>query len=711
MRTLIIVLIISFDLFAQNSCELISYSTLPPSPYDNVCLRFDGKGDFLRTRNIGTLEFRKSNTESFSIQGRIKISKPFVAQRILGKFYGTGWMLGYHTSQWGYISIYFGEAGWKHIYYLGGDSDWHTYKISYNRQSQSLKTFVDGVLTNEYTNFSYGNLQNNGAFSVGNVGFLPLSGNQSVNLYTNWLKGSVDYVRIDVNQIPVINCNFNEGVGQVARDSASYFLVDRTYPSEPDCGSSHLMLGFNPSQDTCDPEWVIEEPVQATKFRSLGSGLKYWHSGLDGEYYPEHFSLGLTVWDGYLINGGKFNRAGEIIANHVAKWDGNSWSALGGGLNHEVVYLAVYQNELYVTGYFDTAYGVGETKYIAKWDGNSWSAVDGGLSALGTVMIVYNGDLIVGGYFQSAGYNPASRIARWNGKTWQTLNQGVTGPVWALCEYNSELYAGGNFQSAGLGICNGIAKWNGSDWQPVGSGVSGGDNLVFVLKVYNGELYAGGSFLSMDGIQCYNISRYDGVTWHPVGSGVMGSECMLSKAQVIDMEVYEKELYIIGQFTMVDGIPANKIAKYNGTAWCPVEYGIDLRPEDLEIYQGDLIVNGDFFSISGNEFSNIAKYNPSFNYSGGNNHQTIIPDYRLYQNYPNPFNPYTEIKFDINKSGNVILKVYNLLGEEISTPVEEYKDAGSYSVRFNASDLSSGVYFYKIITDGFVESKKMLLIK
>jgi len=89
-----------------------------------------------------------------------------------------------------------------------------------------------------------------------------------------------------------------------------------------------------------------------------------------------------------------------------------------------------------------------------------------------------------------------------------------------------------------------------------------------------------------------------------------------------------------------------------------------------------------------------------------------VPDkYSLSQNYPNPFNPVTKINFAIPKSGLVTLKVYDVLGREVSTLVNEIKNAGIYKVDFNASNLSSGMYFYKVSVNGFTDVKKMMLIK
>jgi hypothetical protein len=85
--------------------------------------------------------------------------------------------------------------------------------------------------------------------------------------------------------------------------------------------------------------------------------------------------------------------------------------------------------------------------------------------------------------------------------------------------------------------------------------------------------------------------------------------------------------------------------------------------------------------------------------------------YKLEQNYPNPFNPVTRISFDIPKQSLVMMKVYDILGREVKTLVNEIKAPGNYSVDFDGTELSSGVYFYKLESNGFTDIKRMLLIK
>lgn len=92
--------------------------------------------------------------------------------------------------------------------------------------------------------------------------------------------------------------------------------------------------------------------------------------------------------------------------------------------------------------------------------------------------------------------------------------------------------------------------------------------------------------------------------------------------------------------------------------------------------------------------------------------QAIQPnDFYLSQNYPNPFNPTTKISWYSPVSGNQTLKVYDMLGKEVATLVDEYREAGNYIIDFNSGSLSSGVYFYKLQTGTYAQSKKMILMK
>jgi PKD repeat protein len=86
-------------------------------------------------------------------------------------------------------------------------------------------------------------------------------------------------------------------------------------------------------------------------------------------------------------------------------------------------------------------------------------------------------------------------------------------------------------------------------------------------------------------------------------------------------------------------------------------------------------------------------------------------DFVLEQNYPNPFNPTTKIRYQIPEESKVVIKIYDILGAEVMTLLNDLQEAGTYEVELNAQNLSSGTYFYRIVAGEFVETKKMILLR
>ena len=115
--------------------------------------------------------------------------------------------------------------------------------------------------------------------------------------------------------------------------------------------------------------------------------------------------------------------------------------------------------------------------------------------------------------------------------------------------------------------------------------------------------------------------------------------------------------------------------------------------------------------------------------SGGNsiyfNESTIVGvdenssgsfNYKLYNNYPNPFNPSTKIKYTIGEPSNVRILVYDSLGRNVKTLIDKYQSSGNYEITWNGSDdlnrnVSSGIYFYQLSCNSFIETKKMILLE
>jgi hypothetical protein len=114
---------------------------------------------------------------------------------------------------------------------------------------------------------------------------------------------------------------------------------------------------------------------------------------------------------------------------------------------------------------------------------------------------------------------------------------------------------------------------------------------------------------------------------------------------------------------------------------------------------------------NGSAWVNVGKYTYSYIPTGIEQFEGEVSTYSLSNNYPNPFNPTTRISYTIPKRSNVNIKVYSLLGSEVAELVKGEMEAGSYDIEFNAANLPSGVYFYRIQSGNFIDTKKMLLLK
>jgi hypothetical protein len=267
---------------------------------------------------------------------------------------------------------------------------------------------------------------------------------------------------------------------------------------------------------------------------------------------------------GNLYAGGDFITAGGISAGHVAKWNGSAWSTLGSGTNNEVYALACdASGNLYAGGNFTTAGGT-TVNYVAKWNGVSWSALGSGLvssTLLGVNALALDGsgNLYVGGDFSNAGGVPASCIAKWNGISWSALGSGTNQPVWSLSiDASGNLYAGGEFTTAGGTTANHIAKWNGATWSAVGTGMNTGSGFGGITALAidgSGSLYAGGDFTTAGGLSALHAARWNGTAWSALGSGTSGQIWALAAGS-------SGVLYAGGEFTLAGGATANHIAQW-----------------------------------------------------------------------------------------------------------------------------------------------------
>ena len=324
------------------------------------------------------------------------------------------------------------------------------------------------------------------------------------------------------------------------------------------------------------------------------------------------FSLGATVPSlngtvltmvsdgaGNLYIGGAFSSiAGIANTKYIAKWNGNSWSALGSGMNNTVYALAWSGSNLYAGGSFSSAGGVSASK-IAKWDGSAWSTLGSGMNST-VYALVWNGSyLYSAGHFTSIGGIIANHIAKWDGSAWSTLGSGMNSFINTLAWDGTNLYAGGNFTSAGEIIANRVARWDGSAWNALGSGINAN---VLALAWDGSSLYAGGSFTGAGGITANHVARWDGSIWSALGSGISTS---------VNALIWNgTHLYAGPESSNASGVATSYVVSWDGRNWNTLGLGLNGPVKTLAWDGSNLYAGGSFFSAGGAANTlRIAKWN------------------------------------------------------------------------------------------------------
>jgi hypothetical protein len=234
-------------------------------------------------------------------------------------------------------------------------------------------------------------------------------------------------------------------------------------------------------------------------------------SGVNGSLAPAVHAIAVSATN-ELYAAGSFTTAGGIPATNIARWTGTNWTNLSLGLGQSfesvptVYALALSGSNLYAGGGFVlTGDSIG-VNHIAKWDGTSWSALGQGTDDYIYALAVSGHDLYVGGDFTMAGGLPANRIAKWNGQSWTALGNGMNDAVLSLAAVNGNVYAGGYFTVAGSAPANHIARWDGTNWTAMGSGIN---DVVYELAGSGNDLYAGGEFTIAGGkVSAYLARAY-----------------------------------------------------------------------------------------------------------------------------------------------------------------------------------------------------------
>jgi hypothetical protein len=377
----------------------------------------------------------------------------------------------------------------------------------------------------------------------------------------------------------------------------------------------------------------------------------------------------MAEYNGSLVCGGKFDRAGGTRVSCVASWDGRDWNGLGPGLQdgwYGVLGFAEYDGSLVACGDFQRS-STTELHGIARWDGSNWLPFGSGVNGTVADVAVYRGQVIAVGHFSSAGGTFAPGIARWDGSSWHALasefdlcgqSQCDPLPDGRLAVFQDELYVAGMFGGIDGVHAEGIARWNGTSWRPVG------DTPLHTapcdLTVFEDRLIAGGYWTS-------ELLAWDGREWSPMHGwgpgwhgtiwnmtlhegrlGIVGELyfepvsldgnawwnwqdwtriLMLrgdhfqrlgtdrSDARFLTAASHGGRLYVGGDFDAFAGIPAHDVMAWDGTAWEPVGAGAGIERlhghasvRAFTEYQGNLIAAGDFDLAGSTPAHSIARW-------------------------------------------------------------------------------------------------------
>jgi hypothetical protein len=344
--------------------------------------------------------------------------------------------------------------------------------------------------------------------------------------------------------------------------------------------------------------------------------------------------------------------------------------------------------------------------YYSTNNGMNWTQTS--LTNQQTYSLLINGNNI----FAGNTYPPSVHLSTNNGANWSqtslenqsvysleasgnsiiagTLNYGIffttnNGANWIQTSVNNRTVlslasSGNNVFAATYNNC-GVYKStnNGLNW----SQTSLNDRSIWVIAANGNNVYAGTGDIS--GIY---ISTNNGTNW--TQSLIMQSISALA--------VYGNTLFAGVSVTGFN------VSFDNGNNWIQKNEGLgNLSTWSLFVSNGYLYAGTSTNGVYRRPLSELVGIHPI---------STETPSkYSLSQNYPNPFNPITNVKFSMLNARDVKLVVYDVMGREVQTLVNEKLSAGTYEVKFDGSMLNSGIYFYKMMTDGFTETKKMLMIK
>jgi hypothetical protein len=485
-----------------------------------------------------------------------------------------------------------------------GDTTWKTVRLKWNWLDSTMTGTVNDTAITPITGVFAHTAGTSTPFCIGNnlvtttsegYGTLPTS-------LAGYLPGGVDYVYIEVYDngavVTGFAVDFNQP-GQKVWENYSRKLTDwHSLGITKGAGTN----GAGGSTDTSDFATVYFSGSYTSQYNKLGNdGL--FNVSADDNIITLGWSL-CTARDSLLFGVGQFTHVNGTLTNPTAGTQVNSvfqlnlntsvFSAVGTGVGDDYAERCMNQLDtaVIVSGPFDLMGGVALTKHIAYWNFTAWKALDSGFNDNLRCLEQFNNEPIAGGIFTaSGGTTGINRIARWTGDSWLGFGTGMNNEVEIAKAFQGYLYAAGKFTTAGGTSVDKIARWNGSSWESLGLTFSPG-TTIYMMLVYNNELYIGGDFTTVNGIPA-SLIAWNGSSFRVVVSYMDGYNQRAETPRILAMWIHKGLLYVGGAFLYINGILADHLFVTNGQSVCSCT-----SAGDLEVYQG-ISVRDQYSVISG----------------------------------------------------------------------------------------------------------------
>ncbi len=404
-----------------------------------------------------------------------------------------------------------------------------------------------------------------------------------------------------------------------------------------------------------------------------------------------------------IIVGGDFTKTSEKELNYIAKWNGSDWSKLGNGLNGKVFRLGVHQEEIIATiQEVDTLSGF-TFKKVMQFDGENWDQLGQDFEGWIYEIFSYKDTLIIAGDISESTDDSLGSVLFWNGNAWENFGQPkISSRSYNMVEFENQLLV------STFNTDSPVQSWNGVIWKPLDINDFNPyyPSSLEPLFVFNDTLYY--SYNSNN-----SLYKYD--------SGNNTLETLIDndykKGSIRKLTSFKNKLIGIGENNRTDYPGYLELAWWDKGKWNDINIDIGSKSRIYAALPSTdgLYIGGRFTAAGGNPAYNFTKLKNEWNpipLSADDNFDTNLPnEYQLLKNYPNPFNPSTNIDYYLPTASNMRIEVYTILGQLVRVIKDSNQSAGWHNITFEASDLSTGVYFYRLNAGNYIKTQKMTLIK